>query len=80
MRSIGGSVGLVLTVIVWTALLPGAILPTYFVPDTLIADAGRGHRIRKTIQLIVMMERTRETETCFTSGQLLIIILHAYNP
>jgi hypothetical protein len=58
----GESSGLMLTVIVWTALLPGAMLPTYFDPDTLIADADRGHSIKKTRQMIVIIGSIRETD------------------
>jgi hypothetical protein len=78
MKSIGGSSGLVPTVIVWTALLPGSILPIYLVPVTLMADTGREHRIRKTMQLIVMRDRAREPENDFTSEHLHIILLHTY--
>jgi hypothetical protein len=42
---------------VWTALLPGAIVPEYTDPETLIAAAGRGHRIKKIIHPIVMRDR-----------------------
>jgi hypothetical protein len=69
-----------LTVIEWTALLPGAILPVYFVPITLMADAGRGHRIRKTIHPIAIRDRIREPEKGFISGHLHIILLHTYIP
>jgi hypothetical protein len=44
-------------VIVWTAVLPGAILPVYIDPPTLMAVAGRGHRIKKIIHPIVMIDR-----------------------
>jgi hypothetical protein len=76
----GGSVGLLLTVIVWTALLPGAIVPEYTDPPTLMAATGSEHRIRRAIHPIVMRDRVRESEKGFTSGQLLIILLHTYNP
>jgi hypothetical protein len=66
MRSIGGSAGVVLMVIVWTAELPGAIFPIYSDPPTLMAAAGWGHSIKKTIHPIVMMDRTREPEKGFT--------------
>jgi hypothetical protein len=44
-------------VIVWTALLPGAILPVYIDPPTLIAAAGSGKRIKKIRHTIVTIDR-----------------------
>jgi hypothetical protein len=53
----GGSAGVVLMVIVWTAELPGAILPIYSDPPTFMAAAGRGHRIKKTRHPIMMRDK-----------------------
>jgi hypothetical protein len=80
MRSIGGSLEMVPTVIVCTAVLPEAILPVNFVPVTLMPAAGREHRIKKTINPMVRRDRACVLDPGFISGQLHIIIPHAYIP
>jgi hypothetical protein len=53
----GRSFSLVLTFIVWTAVLPGAMLPTYTDPPTLMAVTGRGDIIKMIIHPKIMRDR-----------------------